>query len=1046
MQCLDDVAVLDYLDAKTSIGTTDAVRDHIEGCDHCLNLVKELTLGRSKRSIDGLTLGRTISSGGMGLIVEAYDTKLERRVALKLPRSDDAALQLRFDREVKITARLQHPAIMPVYAAGVLDDATPYYAMRLVDGESLDAAIERASNLAQRLGLVRVVTTVADAIAYAHSQGIIHRDIKPANVLVGPFGEVVVIDWGLARSLRDDDAPLATGSPGPTAHDSATVDGAVLGTPAYMAPEQARGEALDERADVYSLGAMLYHVLSGKPPGRSGPADLVAAELPVDLLAIVAKAMAADSSARYRSAKELAEDLERFQTGRLVGVHRYSVWQLARRWIAKHRAVVAVAAALSVVLAVTAIVASKRIGTAEETATTQRAASDDLVGYMLADLQKKLAKVGKLDILEGIGTKIDAYYVALGKSPAALSATDIERWSFARDILGDVAQQAGDLAKAQGLYERALADRRELVAKGAPRDRVVEYLGTSHGKLARIKQESGDLAGAVTSFAASRDAFAELATLRPAEAEPRRLQVEALILMGHVQAHNEPKAALASFEQALAIAEQLVTSHPKNLALLNAKLAVLNGLAGVTEHMGKLDRAQELAKQGAAIAETLTGLDTDPKHRLNLSTLLQRVGAVAEKRGDREGALAAFTRSAAIAEELVAHDPKNAMWKNGWALALARVADAHRMLGHGKETMAALEKSLELRKALVEADPKNLLSLGDLAGTYGSLAMIDFDAGNLDRAEQRFRQSLAIKEKVAAADPKSIEFRFDLYAAYGDMGQITHARGNSDAALGWYKKRLETAQAIVASDSADTHRFWESNALENLSMILMDRGDAAGARAAAEKSLAIREQLVGAQPEHAQWRGALAMSLQMLAQAQDEPKAARKIIERALVHHRSLVKAAPNDVVARADMLLSLMIQGRITRDLKDLDAAGVTQVEALAIAKQLLDSDPKNALFATYYEQALEIGGDVAALRKQNAEAAKLYRAAIAVLEPFVDRELGDPHVAAEVAEAKWKLSKVVTGAERGKLVREAIATLESLKRTKRLAPDRAKLLAQMR
>ncbi|HEY5921610.1 MAG TPA: serine/threonine-protein kinase [Kofleriaceae bacterium] len=1061
MQCLDDVAVLDYLEARASIGTTDDIRDHISGCPHCLNLVEQLSQGRTPRAVDGLELGRTISSGGMGLIVEAYDTKLERRIALKLPRTDDPALQRRFEREVKITARLQHPAIMPVYAAGSLDDTTPYYAMRLVDGVSLDTAIERAETVGQRVALVRVVSTVADAVAYAHSQSIIHRDIKPANVLVGPFGEVVVIDWGLARALGDADTVLAAGSPGPLVEgatgplgegspgplvEGATVDGTVLGTPAYMAPEQARGEALDERADVYSLGAMLYHVLRGRPPGRSAPGDLAGAELPADLIAIVAKAMAADPAQRYRSAKELATDLERFQTGRLVAVHRYSVWQLARRWIAKHRAVVAVAAVLSVVLAVTAIVATRRIGTAEQTATTQRAASDDLVAYMLADLQKRLTKVGKLDILEGIGTRIDGYYVKLGKSTAALSATDVARWSSALDILGDVAQQAGDLTKAKGFYERALAGRRELAAKGALKTDVLEHIATSHGKLAKIQYESGDVAGAVKSYAASRDTFAELAKLKPAETEPRRMQVDAMVQIGIVQAHNDPKAAIASLEAALAIADKLAADAPQSVPLLTLKLSVVNALSGAAEHIGDLDRAADLAKRGVASAEAIAKLDTDPKHQLNLSTLNQRVGAVAEKRGDRAGALAAFKRSAALLDQLTKHDPNNATWKSWYGTVLSRVGDSERALGRREETTAAYEQSLAIRKALVDSDPKNLTWLADLAGAHGSLATLDFDVGDFAGAERHYKQALAIAEQLVRVEPNSVEFKFLLYASCGNMGEITHARGEGATALRWYKRRVEAAQSIVNTDAAPPHKFWLSNAYENLSMILMDTGDAPAAREAAQQSLAIREELVKSKPDHAQWKGALAMSLQMLAQAQDDPKQARELIGKAAAHQRELVKSDPSDIVQRADFLGSLMIQGRITRDLGDLDAAAATQAEALPIAKALLETDPKNALLATYLEQALEIGGDIAALRKRNAEAAQQYRAALATLEPFLDPGLGDPHIASEIAEAKFKLSKVVAAKEAAPLARDAINILERLKKTKRLAPDREKLLAQMR
>jgi len=187
------------------------------------------------------------------------------------------------------------------------------------------------------------VIAVADAIAYAHSQRIIHRDLKPANVLVGDFGETVVIDWGLAKDLADDtdhDTALGTPAREATAGSPLTVAGEVLGTPVYMAPEQAQAHALDERADVYAIGAILYEVLSGVWPRRGidtaqviaqliagapvTPIEVEQPDVPPDLAAIVRKAMAHDREDRYRTAGELAADLRRFQTGRLVAAHHYS--------------------------------------------------------------------------------------------------------------------------------------------------------------------------------------------------------------------------------------------------------------------------------------------------------------------------------------------------------------------------------------------------------------------------------------------------------------------------------------------------------------------------------------------------------------------------------------------------------------------------------------------------------------------------------------------------------------------------------------------------
>jgi len=1033
MPCLDDVQVLDYLERRVPEAGIAAIRQHLDGCSDCLSLVSQLSQTSARVAADGLSLGKTIASGGMGLIVEGWDAKLERRIALKIPRHDDPHAQRRFAREVKITARLQHPAIVPVYAAGTLDDGEPYYAMRLVEGASLDAAIDAAATTRDRLALVRVVVQVAGAIAYAHSQGIVHRDIKPANVLVGPFGEVVVIDWGLARSLRDasDDGALATGSPGPI---SETVDGAIVGTPAYMAPEQARGEPVDERADVYALGALLYHVLRGKPPGA--PADLVTIEdLPVDLVAIVTRAMASDPAVRYPSAQELAADLERFTTGRLVDAHAYSVWQLATRFIRRHRAAVTVGALLVVALGITAIVANRKIGSAEHTATTQRAATEDLVDYMLADLQTKLAKIGKLDLLAGVGEKIEGYYVALGDSPAQLSAVDLGRWSRALDVLGDVAVQAGDLARAKAHYERALAYRRQLAATGAPRADVLAALGTSHGKLGKIQRETGDAAAALASYQASRDAFAELGDTRR--------QADAMIQIGWAQLDRKnPSEVRAAFEAGLALAEQL----PRDAGGLRVELNALFGLGMIEEQEGKLDQALARARRGVTTAEALAKADDTPANRQVVATAVQRVGAVAEKSGDRAGALAAFQRSAELLAQLTVHDPTNAAWKRDHAEAMSRVGDAERALGHAKETIAAYEQSRAIREALVAQDPKNLVWLRELAMSYGPLAQIDFDLGALDQAEQKYRAGLAIVEKLVAAERANQLYRHDLYATYGELGHLTHARGDLDGALAWFERRLATARGMVDAQPSNAHRFALSNAHEDMSTILMDRGDAPGARDHAEKSLALRERLVAESPDHAAWRSALANSLSTLAQAQDAPATARTLIAKSLGHRRTIVAADPADTIARVDLLLDLMIEARITRDLKDYGAAATSQTEARTIAEALAAADPKSGLFALYVEQVNEIGGDISADQQQLAEAARQYQAAIAALAPFVDAELSDSHFASEVAEARWKLSRVVTGPERAMLVRDALAVLERLRRTKRLSPQRMKLFEQVK
>jgi WD40 repeat protein/serine/threonine protein kinase len=415
------------------------------------------------------------AQGGIGRILKARDPVLDRTVALKeLLVAGQRVDEERFLREVLLTARLQHPGIVPVYAAGRWPSGEPFYAMKLVSGRSFDRVIAEAGALAARLALLPHVLAIAETVAYAHAQGIIHRDLKPGNVLVGEFGETVVIDWGLAKQIEPtppppptpagpEDKPTAPdprgvptliGAPpmppprpeptrvvppgtGATPHDAdrpttaaygepldrpptaaygdrppsggdrppppsgrdlssgtaaplpptavfgppaastspaamssqeqLTHVGAVVGTPGYMSPEQADGGEVDARTDVYALGAILYHTLCGRLPYDADNAAMLVyktvfeapvplqqrePQVPEELVAVVEKAMHRRPAARYPTAKAFADDLRRFQTGQIVGAHRYSAWELLVRVLRRYRTPLAVAGVAVVVVIV----------------------------------------------------------------------------------------------------------------------------------------------------------------------------------------------------------------------------------------------------------------------------------------------------------------------------------------------------------------------------------------------------------------------------------------------------------------------------------------------------------------------------------------------------------------------------------------------------------------------------------------------------------------------------------------------------------------------
>ena len=322
---------------------------------------------------------REIARGGMGRVVEAVDLHLGRTVALKQVIDDDPEMRMRFEREVAITARLEHPSIVPIYDAGESATGERFYVMRKVTGAPLDVLLRAAPTLDDRLVYLPNLLAVANAVAHAHGRGVIHRDLKPENVMVGAFGEVYVMDWGVAQDGRD-------------------LEAAVVGTPGFMAPEQVRAEPTDARADVYALGACLYHVLAGKPPfhgssetevldrtiaGAPEPLALLVPGVPPDLATIVEKAMRREPVARYLDAGGLAEELRRFLSGQLVASHRYGAGQRLVRWLRRHRAlVIAIAVALAALVAV-GVIALRRVlaeqRRAEVAAIEAKQRADDII-------------------------------------------------------------------------------------------------------------------------------------------------------------------------------------------------------------------------------------------------------------------------------------------------------------------------------------------------------------------------------------------------------------------------------------------------------------------------------------------------------------------------------------------------------------------------------------------------------------------------------------------------------------------------------------------
>ncbi len=368
-------------------------------------------------SLDGrrYRILRPHARGGLGEVFVAHDEELRREVALKEMRpeqADDAAQRARFVREAEVTGRLEHPGVVPVYGLGAHGDGRPYYAMRFIRGDSLKDAIaefhkadnggrspgERAVALRQ---LLARFLDVCNAVAYAHSRGVLHRDLKPANVMVGRYGETLVVDWGLAKVVGHADAENTEGVLVPDGGDAdLTRAGAALGTPSYMSPEQADGQLdrVGPRSDVYSLGATLYCLLTGSPPFAGGGVAEVLdavrrndfprprerdARVAPPLEAVCLKAMALNPEDRYATPRALADDLERWLADEAVEAYPEAWPARLGRWRRRHRTLVAAVGVVALTLLGAAVIGA--VAVRREQGRTRAVAQADALADASAD-------------------------------------------------------------------------------------------------------------------------------------------------------------------------------------------------------------------------------------------------------------------------------------------------------------------------------------------------------------------------------------------------------------------------------------------------------------------------------------------------------------------------------------------------------------------------------------------------------------------------------------------------------------------------------------
>lgn len=872
-----------------------ALDEHVAGCDACFALVREraeavLAAPLVLQPVDpsGFEIGETIATGGMGKITRAFDRRLGREVALKEVLAPE--LLARFEREAMITARLQHPAIVPIYEAGTWPDGTAFYTMRLVPGETLSDAVSRRETLARRLELLPHVIAATEALAYAHSRGVIHRDLKPSNILIGEFGETVVIDWGLAkeRDSRDEVGGAAVVDP------TLTQAGTVVGTPCFMAPEQARGDDLDERADVFALGALLYNVIAGVPPywdhsheskelieavlTRSPtPLTALAPGVPADLCAIVERAMTRDPAPRYSNASVLADELHRFQAGKLLASREYRIRDLLARWIRRHRALVALGGSAFVVLAIVGGIAVRnalRARAAERAAQTAFERGQRKLCAASAPLLASPWTAEARSVVHRRFTTLNSAY-----APQTIERVDaaLDRW-------------AGDLEAAKQLVCDHPTE-----AAAAELDCLAERTREARALIALF--EDADVAtlqnaiGASTQLAPISRCTTKTSHVTAAAESPALTRVHELFAQTHAL------AVLGKFRDALPLAQQAVTQadamgDPAVRAAAHVALGSAQASTGDYDHAtATLQTALELAEAGH-----------DDRSRAQAWVNLMRIEFL---RGRYEQAV--FLKSAVLGATARVADV------NLQTEAMLFLGGALGELGKNAEAQALFEQAVKMRRQAF-GDRHHLVA-NALSALGNAYAM----KGDLEPGIAAHREATQIAEAALGDQHPSVG------VMHSNLGSDYLYALKEREAIAEFEKSLRIAEAAFGPKHRDV-----ANALTSLGTAQYFAGDHEAAIATLTRAEAMWREINPKHPELAE-----ALVGRYLAQQALGKPANVADLETAL----ELGKALPPFIRARIELALGKAARGPRAVELVTASAKGFATSTLPLTQRELADA-----------------------------------------------------------------------------------------------------------
>jgi eukaryotic-like serine/threonine-protein kinase len=829
---------------------------------------------------------RPHARGGLGEVHVARDEELNRDVALKQIQAayaDHPESRARFLMEAEVTGGLEHPGVVPVYGLGHFDDGRPFYAMRFIRGDSLKDAIgqfhrddgpgrdpgERSLALRRLLG--RFID-VCNAVAYAHSRGVLHRDLKPGNIMLGSYGETLVVDWGLAKLIakRESSSPgrdEATLRPSSGSGYEPTRMGSAIGTPAYMSPEQAEGrlDDLGPVSDVYSLGATLYCLLTGRAPiedsdpaamvekarqGKIVPPREIKPLTPRALEAVCLKAMARLPEQRYSSPEQLAGDLESWLADEPVSAAPDPWWTRLRRWTRRHKTLVAGGAAMI--------------------ATALLALAGGFVAVSIQKRETERHRVRAEANFRKAGDAVERLLTRVGND----RLKDIPLMESLRgELLEDALQfQRGFLTEH--------GDDPEVLLSVARVARLAADLQVQLNRLDQAEQSCRQALGIVD----------ELLARAPRDLRYRRECASILDMLGLILATlDRTDEAEAAYRKAIDVGVSALTEDPASGEDRWRMAVCLDHIGVLLRGAGRLEEAEHFLFRGRKVCEDYpqSGRD-DPRVRRELAAILGHLSLVLTDRGRRSEALETYTRAVQVQKALAAAAPSSSMDREllivllgnqANAMALDGQAAAERTLVEAREaalrlkndypaiaryqelaatvltnlanglrsnparddeTRALLNQAISIQEGLVAmapAVPSFRSKLAQMCDSFGNFLRI---RKALDEAETVYRKELALQSRLAAEQPQVVDYRFGHGQVLHNLGDLLRERGHPQEGLPLEREAVRQLEGLYRSNVKNPHyRPAFSYAYWTLVSILIDLKDHRGAAQAVAEYLRI---------------------------------------------------------------------------------------------------------------------------------------------------------------------------------------------------------------